>query len=270
MLYSIGEFSRITGLSVKTLRFYHEQNVLVPTHVDQGTGYRSYGANKIETARIISQLRKLDFSLAQIVEILRNFDDDGDILEQLNDQDATIRKKIDEYREISRLLNQMISKEKEARTAMQKVNYDIQTKTLDEMLIAGVRMKAKYSECGKGFGQIGRKFGRMICGKPLILHYDTEYKEEDADFEACMPIKKGTSKDGVDVRKIPGGKCISLMHLGPYDELGRSYEKLFNYAKENGLEIQWPTREVYIKGPGMIFRGNPQKYLTEIQLPVKD
>ena len=42
------------------------------------------------------------------------------------------------------------------------------------------------------------------------------------------------------------------------------------YARRQGLDIQLPTREVYIKGPGMIFKGNPKKYLTEIQLPIAE
>jgi effector-binding domain-containing protein len=59
------------------------------------------------------------------------------------------------------------------------------------------------------------------------------------------------------------------MHQGPYETLGRSYEKILAYAHEKGYRIALPTREVYVKGPGMIFRGNPAKYLTEIQLPVE-
>ena len=46
--YSIGEFSQVTGLSVKTLRFYHEKGILVPSSVDEATGYRFYDADKIE------------------------------------------------------------------------------------------------------------------------------------------------------------------------------------------------------------------------------
>ena len=62
---------------------------------------------------------------------------------------------------------------------------------------------------------------------------------------------------------------MSLLHSGPYEELGRSYEKAFAYIHDHGYEIELPTREVYIKGPGMIFKGNPAKYLTEIQVLIK-
>jgi effector-binding domain-containing protein len=40
-------------------------------------------------------------------------------------------------------------------------------------------------------------------------------------------------------------------------------------ANERKLNLALPTREIYLKGPGMIFKGNPKNYLTEIQLPFK-
>ena len=68
---------------------------------------------------------------------------------------------------------------------------------------------------------------------------------------------------------VPGGRCVTLLHKGPYDELGRSYAKIMTFIKDKGYEIVMPTREVYVKGPGMIFKGNPKNYLTEIQILVK-
>lgn len=267
-MYSIGEFSRITGLSIKTLRFYHEQNVLLPTSVDPSTGYRYYGPHLIETARVIVRLRELDFSLADITGILANHDDDADILDFLEQHRAAIQDKLRQYRQIATALDQIITQEREVRTTMSEENFEIQEKTLEPLLIAGVRFKGKYSDCGQGFSRIGRKFGRQICGTPLMLCYDSEYREDDADIEPCMPIRKGESVDGVIVRELPGGHAVTLQHRGPYTELGRSYARLLAFVKQHGWTIQSPTREIYLKGPGMIFKGNPKKYLTEIQILV--
>ena len=97
-----------------------------------------------------------------------------------------------------------------------------------------------------------------MSGKPLLLHYDTEYREDDADFEACMPVRAGKPADGISIRQLPGGRCVSLMHKGPYDQLGQSYAKVLDYIRAKGCDIESPTREIYHKGPGMIFRGNPK------------
>ena len=60
-MFTIGEFSKVTGLTVKTLRFYHEEGLLEPASVDPRTGYRHYDERQIETARAIAFLRSLEF-----------------------------------------------------------------------------------------------------------------------------------------------------------------------------------------------------------------
>ena len=137
------------------------------------------------------------------------------------------------------------------------------------MLVAGIRMKGFYSDCGKGFATLGKTLGRQIAGKPLCLFYDGEYREGDANFEPCMPIRKLIASIGITVHELPAVHCVTLMHHGPYDDLKRSYAKLLKYVNEHGYKVSLPTREVYLKGPGMIFRGNPAKYVTEIQIPVE-
>jgi len=52
-MYSIGEFSRISGFSVKALRLYHEKGLLVPSVIDDDSGYRYYDRKNVEKARII-------------------------------------------------------------------------------------------------------------------------------------------------------------------------------------------------------------------------
>ncbi len=72
----------------------------------------------------------------------------------------------------------------------------------------------------------------------------------------------------VSVRRLAGGRCVYLVHKGPYDQLGRWHAKVMEYVQGKGYEVELPTREVYLKGPGMVFRGNPRNYLTEIQVLV--
>jgi DNA-binding transcriptional MerR regulator/effector-binding domain-containing protein len=266
-MFSIGEFSRITGLTIKALRFYHDEGLLAPSFVDPQTGYRYYDQRQIEAARVIALLRGLELPLAQIKEILQNRGDDQDVLQVIERHKSAIEEKVRHLRKVARSLDRFIWEERQAKV-MAQGNFDVQEKTLDPLLIGGVRMKGAYSDCGEGFSRIGRKLGRYICGKPFLLHYDTEYKEEDADFEACFPITREKTVEGVSIRRLDGGRCLSLLHKGPYDDLGRSYERILQYMKDKGYRPVMPTREVYIKGPGLIFKGNPKNYLTEIQIPI--
>jgi DNA-binding transcriptional MerR regulator/effector-binding domain-containing protein len=269
-MFAIGEFSKITGLTVKTLRFYHEQGLLAPSCVDDQTGYRYYDGSKAETARVITALRGLDLSLDEIRAVLREVADDADLREILQRQKAAIDRKIRHYQEVGRSLERLLTQDEEAKRIMASASFQIEEKTVAPVLIAGIRKKGRYSDCGEAFARLGRRFGRFINGKPLLLHFDSEYHENDANFEACMPVRGGKSEDGIDVRELSGARCVTLLHKGPYDQLGRSYAKLLQYIREEGHDVVLPTREIYHKGPGMIFRGNPKNYLTEIQLPIKN
>lgn len=266
--YSIGEFSQVTGLSVKTLRFYHEKGILIPSTIDESTGYRSYDAGKIEKARVIMRLRAMEFSIEDIASILGACDDEADILNYLERQKSMLQQRIVEDRDIVRSLGEIIAREKEAQQLLDHGNFSVQEKSMEPLLVAGVRMKGRYSECGARFARLGKAIGRHIAGKPLCLYYDGEYREDDADFEPCFPVRREISVEGITVHSLPGGRCLSLVHRGPYDQLGRSYARILAEARKQNSKLTLPTREVYLKGPGMIFKGNPKNYLTEILLPV--
>jgi len=266
--YSIGEFSQVTGLSVKTLRFYNEKGILVPSSVDEATGYRFYDAGKIEKARVIMRLRQMEFSIEDIAAVLGECGDEADILDYLERQKNVLQQRIRQDRDIVRSLNEIISTERAARQLLQGGSFPVEEKTIQPVMIAGIRMKGKYSDCGAAFARLGKAVGRYVCGKALCLYYDGEYRDGDADFEPCFPIRKEVAAEGVSVRLLPGGRCLTLVHRGAYDQLGRSYAKILQQTEERKLKISLPTREVYVKGPGMIFKGNPKNYLTEIQLPL--
>jgi effector-binding domain-containing protein len=238
--------------------------------VDEATGYRFYDAGKIEKARVIMWLRQMEFSIEDIAAVLSECNDEADILNYLERQKNVLQQRIQEDRDIVRSLNEIIAKEKAARQILEAGNFAVEEKTFEPMLIAGIRMKGKYPEIGAGIARLGKAVGRYICGKALCLYYDGEYREDDANFEPCFPILKEVAVDGVSVRTLLGGRGLTLMHRGPYDQLGRSYAKILKMASERKFNLALPTREVYVKGPGMIFKGNPKNYLTEIQLPLKD
>ncbi|MDA7950525.1 MAG: MerR family transcriptional regulator [Pirellulaceae bacterium] len=264
-MLSIGEFSRATGITVKTLRFYHEKGLLVPDHIDADSSYRYYRKEKIDTAKVITTLRKLELPLREIESILLSYQADLDILSFLETHQKNLHQRLSDLQTASNSLEALIRIEKEQRNPMPTTDFTIQEKELPTQLIASITMRGKYSDCSKGFAKLGKYFWSQANGKPFMLYYDKEYKEDDAHFATCFPIKKGTSKDDIEVWELPAGKCLSLMHKGCYDTLRNSYEKIIPAVKERG-NLVCPSREIYHKGPGMLFKGNPKNYLTEIQI----
>ncbi len=268
--FNIGEFSRLSGIPVKTLRFYHEKQLLIPAAIETDSGYRNYDDRNLDTARIIVALRKLDFPLAQIAEMLNEYHDDGDILDYLERRKTELQGEISRRKDIARTLETIIRTERAARTLMDANQHQVELKSIEPLLVGGIRTKGRYSECGTLFKRLGRSIGMNIGGKSMMLAYDDEYRENDADYECAFPLKKQRDYEGIDVRELPGGRCLSLVHVGPYEQISRSYERVMKHASENGLVIKRPSREVYLKGPGMIFKGNPNKYVTELQMMLTD
>jgi DNA-binding transcriptional MerR regulator len=270
-LFSIGEFSKITGLSIKAIHLYHEKGLLVPARIDTQTGYRYFNTRNAEQARAIRTLREMSFSLEEIKLVLTNFAEDDDLLlDAIKDKREVIQSQLAHLKGIAKILDAWIASEEEVHTMATNNTLSIEHKTLAPLLVVAKRWKGRYQDSGDAFAELGRKMGRFISGKPMNLYHDAEFKEQDADIQTCFALRNKPAKVPKEliVQELPGGTFVSLVHRGPYTELGKSYERLFNYLHENGLQATVPSREVYLKGPGMIFRGNPKNYLTEIQIPV--
>jgi effector-binding domain-containing protein len=107
-----------------------------------------------------------------------------------------------------------------------------------------------------------------VNGKPFCIYHDDDYKEEDATIEVCLPLKKEVTYNGIETKILAGGKGISVLHVGPYQSLSDSYKVITDYIINNNIESKSHIREHYIKGPGMLLKGNPNRYQTEIRILV--
>ena len=92
-MFTIGEFSRATHLSVKALRHYDAIGLLVPADVDPSSGYRHYQAAQVPSAHLIKRLRDLDMPLPRIQQVLTAPDvgaRDSAISEHLERMESTL------------------------------------------------------------------------------------------------------------------------------------------------------------------------------------
>lgn len=260
-MYSIGELSRISQLTIKSLRFYHEKGLLIPDKIDRDSKYRYYRKEAVQRAMTIKQLKSMGFSIKEIQSIMFDYTDDeemrGFVESKLKETTGLMKL----YTEQQKSLNQFLDYLKEDQIEHPT---EILKETVPEMLIASIRFKGQYHESGEKFGILARKCGRFLKGKPFSLYFDDEYKEDGADIEACFEVRKEVKADVISCRILSGGNADVIYHHGPYSELTRSYQKLYHHTKEQKREITIPIMEKYIKGPGFIFQGNPKKYITKI------
>ena len=142
---------------------------------------------------------------------------------------------------------------------------------LPALRIAGHRMRVPYNQCGPGFAKVCRHAGRHCAGKPLTLYHAPEDADGIADLETCVPVGPAVcAGEGISVRELPACRALTYRHHGPWDRLGASWAKVMAHLEAQGLVAAPPFREVYVKGPGMFFKGNPEKYVTEIQVPLQE
>lgn len=269
-MFTIGEFSLISRLSVKTLRYYHDEGILVPDYIDDDSGYRYYKQTSVERAMIITMLRDMDFSINGIREMLSGYTEDLELLEYFEKQQQKLKDKISQAKTAESSLDEIIKSIRRIKMNTKNINYEILEKQAEDIIFAGFRFKGKYNEVGSAFKKVGRKAGRFINGNGLTLYYDCEYKETEADIETGFPVSKSLKTNGgIDCRILKGGKAVTIIHKGPYESLNKSYERLFTFIEQKKYKSLSPSREVYLKGPGMIFKGNPENYLTEIQVLIE-
>lgn len=264
-MYKIGEFSKMTLLTIKALRYYHEQDILVPSVIDEHNGYRSYSIQQVELARSIKMLRDLEFSVKEIKEIFDMIDDLEDLPYYMTEKFNQIESEIARLEVIKKRIVQAGKKRKEV---MNMNEYEVIKKQLDEAQVISIRYKGRYDECGSYISKLYKVAKGAQKDVPFNIYYDEGY-EEIADIEVCLPVKKEVVSKEVAFKNIPAVQVLSVIHIGPYDQVGGAYEAISKYAKDNGINLVGPTREIYRKGPGMLFKGNPNKYVTEVIIPIK-
>lgn len=266
-MYKISEFSKITSLSVKALRYYDEETILTPAWRDPETGYRYYSEEDFTKAQRILLLRSLDFSIAEIRDVLENCRDDSDLTCYLEEKRTRVENQILVEKALIKKMNLYIKPKDREEISM---NYQIEVKDIPDVTVAAIRYRGKYDEVGKHIGKLYKAVKDQKAGAPIQCYHDEEYREADADLELCLPTKKLIRHPDVEGKKLPAIRAICITHVGSYSKLNLAYKAIFDYAREHSLTCVTPSREVYLKGPGMIFKGNEDSYITEIIVPVQE
>jgi DNA-binding transcriptional MerR regulator len=265
-MLTMGEFSAATRLTVKALRMYHEEGIIVPERTDPITGYRYYGDSSWRRAEAVKLLREIGFSHRELKEILSECSDDDDLGAFFSKRLEAVDRELDRMRGARERIAYYLERGKD--TDMKR-NAEITIKDSGEMSVCSIRYTGRYDEIGTRFQELFKKAGRYACGAAMALYHDIDYKEGDADIEAALPVRKAVSIPGVVCRKLPAEKLLSAFHYGPYETLHETYRAAYEAVKERDLEIHAPCREIYQKGPGMFFHRDPKKFVTELLIPVR-
>jgi len=140
---------------------------------------------------------------------------------------------------------------------------EIVHKRIDDTLIASIRFIGEHQEAGKHFETLYAQCEDVIAGPGFALYrYGTSH-EPGADIEVGFPVARPVETGDVKSRTLAGFDALTIVHRGPYDTLGESYRKLWQFVAAQGLPGGMYEREVYL------VRGQtPEENVTEIQVPL--
>lgn len=262
-MYKISQFSKISGLTVKALRYYDEAGILEPSFRNEESKYRYYNDNNLKKALLIKYLRSLDFSIMEIKEVVETVENEDDLVCILQEKIKFIEMNISKEKELIQKISLSTSS---FGVTHRNNNYLIENIEIQKMLVASIRFSGKYSDLDKYVPLLYKEVKNNIDGKHFNCYFNEECVET-ADIELCIPIKKRIVDTIVKCKMLPAIKAIHTTHYGGYDTLYLAYKAMFDYANTHNLKILTPVREIYTKCPGVIFRGNPANYITEILLP---
>jgi len=259
--YSIGDFSKISRLGIKTLRYYHEIGLLIPTRIDKFSSYRYYSEKSLARVQTIIRLKELDFPLEKIKEILDNNKDDQSLIQYMQEQLEAVNRQIDEYASIRGKIESFIRLETEIPVPVREP----ENKEVPEIFIASIKYKGRYDDINEHMTRLFDVFQSVITGPSFCLYHDEHNADENMNIECCVPISRKIPAAGFKFTTLPAVRMVSIMHEGDYSTLWKSYQKIIDFLNKKDFPILPPIREIYLRGKGMILPGDPEKYLTEIQ-----
>lgn len=262
-MYRIGEFSILSKTTIKTLRYYEKEGILIPSFVDKETGYRFYETKQlIELARIIS-LRQVGMSIDNIKSIL-NGNNLNDLLQRRKEElEIELNLSQDQLQRINYLLEG------------KNMNYEVVKKELPDYVV--------YYKEGviKDFSEITNFIlasaeecqstnPNIKCIEPdycYINYLDGEYKEKDIKIRyAQAVVKEGIPNESIKFEKLKKTEAVCIYHKGSYENLGEAYSFIMKWIEDNDYEMTEYPRERYIDG--IWNKENIEDWLTEIQVPV--
>ena len=266
-MLKIGEFSVLTQVSIKTLRYYDEVGLLKPARVDGDSGYRYYSASQVPRLHRILALKDLGFPLDRIATVI----DDGVTADTLLgmlmlrevEQEARVQ---EETERLARLKARLRLVGLEGIMAS-----DVVLKELGPQWIVSVR------EVIPGFRTIGTLFGKLYGalgplgsqGLTAAVFHDEEFKENEVDVEVGVYLKQAVSVSApLSVRQLPAATAASIVHHGAFNRISEAYLAVLHWMDANGYRKAGPARELFLHVSQPASRDD-ESNVTEIQVPVE-
>ena len=263
-MLKIGDFSKLSHLTIKALRFYEKEDLLKPAFVDEWNNYRFYETSQLETAAKIKSYRQLGLSIDEIKSVFAGMD----VKEILQEKLIALTKEKDLIESRLSIIRSIMEDN--------EMKYQVTEKVIPEKIVYTAETVLKvYSDIMQWIPSVGQACINlnpgMKCSEPpyeFCEYLDGEYKETDIHVRHNEAVTAfGKENEQIHFKVLPETKVLSIYHKGSYANIGDAYAFLMKYAEQNGYTATGPARECYIDG--IWNKETEEDWLTEIQLPIE-
>ena len=262
-LYKIGMFAQMNHITIKTLRFYEEQGLLLPAYVDGENGYRYYTMNQMADIQRITALKQAGFTLDDIKLINQG----ADTAYLLSSKKAALLKKIAELTSQIAVIDGYLS------GPAGTLDAPVLIRTIPAVTVASMKKRIdSYDELFSLMPEMGAEMERLGCRCALpeycFTHYlEPGFRDEHILIETCEAVtEKKEDYALVKFRELPEITAACIFHKGSYSNFSESYAAILRFIEENGYKICGNIRENYIDG--IWNKDREEDWLSEIQIPV--
>jgi DNA-binding transcriptional MerR regulator len=258
---TVGDFSRVTRLSVKMLRHYHEVGLLEPASVDASTSYRYYAPEQIPRAQVIKRLRDLDMPIANVKAVLdaRDASERSELiakhLERLETELARTRAAVDSLKSI-------LARPKP---------HEITHRTIAATRAAAIRANvARHEIVAWWYGAIAELYATArgrVTGVLGGLYAPELFQDDRGDATVFLPMDDlARTASRVEMVTIPAAEVAIVTHVGSHDDVDIAYGDLGAHVATHEIGVDGPIREYYVRDPHD--HPEPSAWLTEIAWPI--
>jgi DNA-binding transcriptional MerR regulator len=243
---TIGDFSQLTHLSVKTLRHYHEVGLLEPASVDPRTGYRSYALEQVPTAQVVMRFRELGMPVREVTALLQAEPAEraeliAAHLERLENQLASTQRSVSSLR---RLL------------APNPPPLDVRFRSEPPTVVASIQAEVERRDVAAWWLGALAELRAALAGAQLVPEgppggvYDSALFADDRG-RAIVYLATDTppTTGRVMPMVLPAVELAVAVHDGPHDDVDVTYGALGTYVTEHEIAISGPVHERYLIGP---------------------
>jgi DNA-binding transcriptional MerR regulator/effector-binding domain-containing protein len=242
---SIGEFSKMTFLSVKTLRHYHETGLLEPVRIDPSSGYRFYDVSQVATAQVIRRFRDLDLPIERLRAFLDAPDEESrnavivDHLDRMSAQLSETQATVDSLR---RLLAD------DGASFPVRYRHEAAVTTLAVVEhVAAQDVVGWWLDSFRHLHRAMRVSGATRSGADGALFPTEFFVDEAAEVVAFVPVQSVPDRlpPRVTPYDVPASRLAVTTFDGPPLDLDRAYGALGRWVVEQATASEGPVRERY-------------------------